>query len=86
MLAIAAFVPFLDNVNRLFQKRFCFSQVSAGRSIMVSYLVPVIFSTPLGLLVDKVGFKRYFILAGMMVYSIGHLIILAYPQCDGDSA
>lgn len=50
---------------------------------MITYLVAALFSAPLGLIVDKVGFKRYFIIATMVVYIIAHFILLVYPQCDG---
>jgi MFS family permease len=83
MLAIAQYVPFLDNVNKLIQVRFCFSQVSAGKNVMVTYLVSALFGFPLGILVDKLGYKRYLIMSGMGVFMIAHLIIFVFPQCDG---
>jgi nitrate/nitrite transporter NarK len=84
MFAVGLYVPFLDNANRLFQKRFCFSQASAGKALMITYLVAAIFSAPLGLLVDKIGFKRYFIMATMCILTIAHLTLLVYPQCSKD--
>jgi len=79
---MSLYVAFMDNANRLFQKRFCFTQVTAGRALVLPYLVAVVCSAPLGILVDRVGHKRYFIIAGMAVYMIGQIILLSYPQCD----
>ncbi len=81
MFALAQYVPFLDNANSLLQKRFCFSQVTAGSNITVTYLVVGLFGLPIGYLVDKLGYKRYFIMVGMSVFALGHIIILTYPQC-----
>lgn len=52
---------------------------------MYVYIIAALFSAPLGILVDKVGHKRYFMIAGMCVFTIAHLIILVYPQCTGES-
>lgn len=82
MFAIAQYIPFLDNVNKLIQVRFCFSQVSAGKNIMVTYLVTALLGFPLGIIVDKIGFKRYLIMIGMGVFMIAHIIIYTFPQCD----
>lgn len=81
MFAVSQYIPFLDNANKLLQVRFCYSQVTAGRNITVTYLVVGIFGIPLGWFVDKVGFKRYFAIVGMSVFAIGHFIILLFPQC-----
>jgi MFS family permease len=81
MFAVALYVCFLDNANKLLQKRFCFTQVSAGRAIMVTYIVAACCSAPLGFVVDRIGFKRYFTIAGMCIFTTAQLIILVYPQC-----
>lgn len=86
MFAIALYVPFLDNANKLLQVRFCYTQKSAGRAIMVTYLVAALFSAPLGLLVDYVGFKRYFIIVSMCIFTLAQSFILFFPQCDHSSA
>lgn len=82
MFSIAQYIPFLDNVNVLLQVRFCFSQVSAGKNIMVTYLVTSLLGFPLGILVDKVGLKRYLSMIGMTLFMTAHIIIYAYPQCN----
>jgi MFS family permease len=82
MLAIALYIPFLDNVNELIQVRFCFNQVAAGRNVMVTYLVTSLLGIPIGILVDRLGFKRYFIMIGMSVFLGAHLIIFVFPQCN----
>jgi MFS family permease len=82
---IALYVTFLDNANKLLQVRFCYNQRSAGKAIMYTYIVAALFSAPLGLIVDRVGFKRYFIIAGMVIFSLAHLIILVFPQCSGET-
>lgn len=82
MLAIAQYIPFLDNVNKLIQVRFCFSQISAGKNIMVTYLVTAFLGFPLGILVDKIGYKRYLTMIGMTIFMFAHVIIYVFPQCD----
>lgn len=81
---MAQYIPFLDNVNRLLQKRFCFKQTSAGEAIMITYLVTAIFSGPLGILVNKIGFRRYFIMSATVIFTMAHMIIWLIPQCSGD--
>lgn len=83
---ITCYVTFMDNSNELFQQRFCYSQVSAGRATMLTYISAAVLSAPLGLLINKKGKRRHFILCGICTFFLGHLIILAYPQCSsGDS-
>lgn len=81
MFAVALYVCFLDNANKLIQTRFCYNQKSAGRAIMITYIVAALLSAPLGLIVDYVGHKRYFTIAGMSIFALAHLIFLLYPQC-----
>ncbi len=79
-------MPFMDGANNLFVKRFCFTPVGAGKALVVTYMVAVICSPPLGLIIDKVGHKRYFIMLCMVIFTVGQFIFLVYPQCDvGDS-
>jgi MFS family permease len=78
------YIPFLDNANRLFQKRFCFTQVSAGTVVMITYLVTTVVSIPLGLLVDTFGRRRLFMTAGMFIFLLAQFIILVYPQCANE--
>jgi MFS family permease len=82
MFAVALYVPFMDGANRLYQFRFCFTQVSSGKALVVTYVVAAAFSIPLGLLVDKIGYKRYFIMVAMGILTIAQIIILVYPQCS----
>ena len=81
---IALYVTFLDNANKLLQVRFCYTQRSAGKAIMITYIVAALFSAPLGILVDRVGCKRYFTIACMVIFTLAHLIILVFPQCSGE--
>lgn len=81
MFAVALYVTFLDNANKLLQVRFCYTQRSAGKAIMITYIVAACCSAPLGLIVDKVGCKRYFTIATMVIFTLAQLIILVYPQC-----
>lgn len=85
MFSIAQYIPFLDNVNQLLQVRFCFSQVSAGQNIMITYLVTSILGFPLGILVDKVGFKRHLTMIGMTLFMCAHIIVLISPACTDQS-
>jgi len=82
MFAVALYVPFLDGANRLYQIRFCFTQVTSGRALVVTYIVAALFSAPLGFLIDKVGFKRYFIMVAMGIFTVAQFFILVYPQCQ----
>jgi len=84
MFAVGLYVPFLDSANRMLTKRFCFTQASAGQAIMITYIVAASFSAPLGLLVDKIGHKRYFIIATMCIFTVAHFIMLVFPQCGTD--
>jgi MFS family permease len=81
MFAVALYVPFMDGANLLYQTRFCFTQVTSGQALVVTYVVAAVFSAPLGILIDKVGYKRYFIMAAMVILTLAQIIILLYPQC-----
>jgi MFS family permease len=74
----------MDNANRMFQKRFCFTQVGAGKAIMLTYLVCVVVSPPIGIAVDKIGLRRYWIVGTALVYFCAHFIFLVYPSCLGN--
>jgi fucose permease len=80
---MAQYIPFLDNANRLFQKRFCFTQTSAGEVVTITYIATALVSGPLGILVNKVGYRRYFIMLATLVFFTAHTILWAYPQCEG---
>jgi MFS family permease len=77
------YIPFMDNVNRFYQKRFCFTQISAGKVITITYLMSGIVSLPIGFAVDKFGKRRALITMTMMIFLLAHVLILLYPQCDG---
>lgn len=81
MFALSSYIPFMDNVNRLFIKRFCFTQVGSGQVVMLTYLTCVVVSPFIGMLVDKIGKRRYFIVFTMLVYFIAHFLLLVYPSC-----
>lgn len=81
MFSLSLYIPFMDNANRMFQKRFCFTQVGAGKAVMLTYLVCVVASPPLGIAVDKVGKRRYWIVGTTFVYFCAHFIFLVYPSC-----
>ena len=83
MFALSEYIPFMDNANRLYQKRFCYSQVGAGKAIMLTYLVCVVVSPFIGIAVDKIGKRRYFIIVTLIVFFVAHFIILVYPSCRG---
>lgn len=82
MCAVSLYVPFMDNANSLYQKRFCFSQVSSGKALVITYLVAALCSPPLGYLIDKVGYKRYFIITSFIIFLVAQMIILFFPQCE----
>jgi MFS family permease len=74
----------MDNANRFFQYRFCFTQVDSGRAIMYIYLSAVISSIPLGYVVDKWGKRGYFFMATMLTFFLTHLLFLFLPNCSGN--
>ena len=80
--AMSMWIPFLDNVNRMFQKRYCFSQVSAGKAITIAYLTTTIVSVPLGICVDKFGHRRFLSMLGIGVFLVAQILFLSYPQCN----
>lgn len=55
--------------------------MEAGRALVVTYVISALFSAPLGLLIDRFGYKRYLIMLCMLLFAIAQLIILVYPQC-----
>lgn len=81
MFAVGLYVPFMDGANRLYQIRFCFTQITSGKAIMITYVVAFLCSAPLGYAIDKIGFKRYFIITAFVIYIIAQSFILIYPQC-----
>jgi hypothetical protein len=38
-LALAVYQPFLDNVDEFYEERFGWSEVKAGRVVMIGYMV-----------------------------------------------
>ena len=82
MFAVSLYVPFMDNANSLYQRRFCFSNVSSGKALVITYLVAASCSAPLGYLIDKKGHKRYFIILTFVIFLVAQLFILIYPQCQ----
>lgn len=77
--AQSVWIPFLDNVNKMFQVRFCFTQVTAGKAISIFYLVTVATSVPIGLFVDANGKRRILTVAAQSIFLIAQLIFLVYP-------
>ncbi len=49
---------------------------------MITYLVTSLLGFPLGILVDRIGYKRYLIMLGMFVFMMAHLLIYIFPQCN----
>lgn len=50
---------------------------------MLTYLICVIVSAPIGIAVDKIGKRRYWIVGTTFVYFCAHFIFLVYPSCTG---
>jgi MFS family permease len=48
---------------------------------MITYLVTALIGFPLGIIVDKIGYKRYLTMIGMAFFMVAHIIIYAFPQC-----
>ena len=81
MFAVGLYVPFMDGAHELFVSRYCFTSISAGKALMITYLVAAFCSPPLGILVDKIGHKRYFIMICMIMYIIAQIILISIKQC-----
>jgi len=56
---LGMYIPFLDGANGLLQIRFKFSEEEAGLIIMITYFSAALLSVPSGILVDKIGMRRY---------------------------
>lgn len=84
MFILGVYVPFLDDANDFFQKKFEFSSVQAGRVLMIPYLtssnlqllilIIVFMSLVIGRFVDRVGKRRYLILVTAGLYIISHTL------------
>jgi fucose permease len=73
------YIPFLDGANGLLQTRFKFSEEDAGEIIMVTYFSAAILSIPSGLLIDKIGLRRYVSIFGSILL-LAVQIILYYSN------
>lgn len=70
----------------MFQKRFCYSETSAGNAVSIAYFSAVFFSVPLGIATDKFGRRRILTVVGLGIFFVAQFIMLIYPQCqEGDS-
>lgn len=49
---------------------------------MATYIISALISPIIGMIVDKVGAKRYFIFFSSAIFIIAHGIILILPQCQ----
>jgi len=48
---------------------------------MITYIATALFSGPLGILVNYVGYRRFFIIGATIIFLIAHTMIWLYPQC-----
>jgi MFS family permease len=48
---------------------------------MITYLVTSLVGFPLGIIVDRIGYKRYLTMVGMALFMTAHVIIYVFPQC-----
>ncbi len=68
---LGMYIPFLDGANGLLQTRFDFTEEQAGEIIMVTYFSAALLSIPSGMLVDKIGMRRYVsIFASFLLLSV----------------
>jgi MFS family permease len=56
-------------------------QVEAGNAVMYVYLAAVVFTLPLGIIVDKYGHRIYFFIGTMVMYLATYLLFLGLPDC-----
>ncbi len=80
MISVSLFVAFMDNANSYFVYRFGYTQVGAGRVTMLAYLATILSSPLLGLLADRVGHRKWLILAGCLCYLSCHLLLYLHPH------
>lgn len=69
------YIPFLDGANGLLQTRFKFSEEAAGQVIMVTYFSAALMSIPSGLIVDRIGMRRYISIFGTVLLLAVQLIL-----------
>jgi len=51
---------------------------------MITYIATALFSGPLGIMVNRVGYRRFFIMGATLIFMIAHLFIWVYPQCSAE--
>jgi nitrate/nitrite transporter NarK len=85
-MTLGAYIPFMDNANSYFQKRFCFTNIAAGRATMISYLTAIVLSLPFGIIIDATGLRRRWILLDCLVLMSAHVFMWVYPNCGGESS
>lgn len=80
-ILVGMYVPFLDGANGLLQLRFRFSEQQAGEIIMVTYFSAALLSIPSGIVVDKIGMRRYVtIFASLILLAVQVILYLSTEQ------
>ncbi|CAD8202056.1 unnamed protein product [Paramecium pentaurelia] len=83
--SLCIFIPFLDNANQFCQQRFNLSYISAGRAIIITYLTPIFISPFIGYIVDKVGYRRRWMILTSLLFIISHLLFAIIPTPEDGS-
>ncbi|CAD8118594.1 unnamed protein product [Paramecium sonneborni] len=83
--SLCIFIPFLDNANQFCQQRFNLSNISAGRAIMITYLTPMFISPFIGCVVDRVGYRRRWMILTSILFIISHLLFAIIPTPEDGS-
>ncbi|CAD8114867.1 unnamed protein product [Paramecium sonneborni] len=83
--SLCIFIPFLDNANQFCQQRFNLSNISAGRAIIITYLTPMFVSPFIGCIVDKVGYRRRWMILTSLLFIISHLLFAIIPTPEDGS-
>ena len=73
------YTPFLVDANQFFIDRFGFTNMSAGRLIAIPYLTSVIISPLIGMVIDKVGNRRFFIIVTCCTFIASHILFGTLP-------
>lgn len=81
-LAESAYIPFLNNANKLYQYRFGFDNVSAGNILVIPYLSACIFTPFVGIYMTYTKNRSKYILLSAIWFLATHVCFATISECD----